>query len=321
MPYAANVSVRLAVPLESALPETRFADGLWRLADPKISLASFSGLFLAASAAASVGDLPWGWLAVVGVGVFCVEVAKNASGEVVDFDSGADQAVESRDRSPFSGGKRVLVEGLLSRGQVWTVAKVGYLLAIAAGLAVALLAEPRVLWIGLAGLAGAWFYHARPLSLAYRGLGELAVALCYGPFLVSGTYLTLRHELSPAIVALGIPLGVAIAAFLWINELPDRSADRQAGKRTLVVRLGERRSARTFGGLVLAPYLLLPWLVVLGLPLGVLGGFVALPPAVVAAWRVRRGPLETRCLVPSQTLTLAAFLLLALGMGVGLLAT
>ena len=58
---------------------------LWRLADPKISLASFSSLFLGTTLAAQDGDLSVGWLAVTVAGIFALEIAKNASGEIHDF--------------------------------------------------------------------------------------------------------------------------------------------------------------------------------------------------------------------------------------------
>jgi 1,4-dihydroxy-2-naphthoate octaprenyltransferase len=74
-------------------PATTFGTGLWRLADPKISLASMASMALGAAASAHDGPLAWGWLALTVCGVFFIEVAKNASGELFDFDSGADLAV------------------------------------------------------------------------------------------------------------------------------------------------------------------------------------------------------------------------------------
>ena len=123
------------------MPETTrsFGAGFWRLADPKISLASFASLFLGAAAAAAGGPLHWGWLAVTVAGIFALEVAKNASGEVFDYDSGTDLAIRPEDRSPFSGGKRVLVDGLLSRGETWAIAVAGYALSVAAGLGLSLI--------------------------------------------------------------------------------------------------------------------------------------------------------------------------------------
>jgi 1,4-dihydroxy-2-naphthoate octaprenyltransferase len=99
--------------------------GIWRLADPKVSLASMASMFLGACAAAHDGPIAWGWLALSVPGIFFIEAAKNASGEVFDFDSGADTGVAAEDRSPFSGGKRVLVDGFLTRRQTVTLAGVG----------------------------------------------------------------------------------------------------------------------------------------------------------------------------------------------------
>ena len=136
-----------------------FSAGFWRLADPKISLASFAGLFLAGCFAARDVGLHPGWFALTVLGVFCVEVAKNASGEIVDFDSGTDQAIRDAERSPFSGGKRVLVDGLLSREQTWSIAAVGFMLAIVIGMVIVGFREGRVITFGLIGLTLAWMDH------------------------------------------------------------------------------------------------------------------------------------------------------------------
>lgn len=296
----------------------RAAAGVWRLADPKISLASMASMVLGAAAALEDGPLSVPWLAVTVVGIFAAEVAKNASGEVFDFDSGTDLRVAEADRSPFSGGKRVLVDGLLSRRQTWGVAAAGYGVSVATGLTITLLREPRVLWLGAVGLALAFFYHAPPLRLAYRGLGELAVGVCYGPLIVAGTYVVQRGTLPVSVFLLGAPLGLVIAAFLWINEFPDYDADRASGKRNLVVRLGRRRASRVFAvglGTAIAVQALLP---LAGLPKGVWLGLVAVLPASGAARIALAQPATTARLVPAQARTLIAFLTLAVAGGIGL---
>ena len=293
--------------------------GLWRLADPKISLASFASMFLGACAAAREGPLTWGWLAVTVAGIFFVEVAKNASGEIFDYDSGTDLAIREENRSPFSGGKRVLVDGLLTRRQTAGIAAAGYLLGIGCGLAIVFLREPRVLWLGVAGIACAFLYHAPPGRFSYRGLGEIAVGICYGPLICGGTYLVQRGSLARQVVLLSLPLGILIAAFLWINEFPDWAADRASGKRTLVVRLGRRFAGRAFAGLVAAAFLLIAVAPVAGLPRGVWLGMVGVVPAAAAARTLWHDPERIAVIVPAQGRTLAAFLLVAAGCGSGLL--
>ena len=223
-----------------------------------------------------------------------------------------------QDRSPFSGGKRVLVDGLLTRRQTAAVAAVFYAGGIAAGLAVALLREPRVLGVGLAGVALAFFYHAPPLRLSYRGLGELAVAVAYGPLICCGTYLVQRGQVPTWVVLLSLPLGLLVAAFLWVNEFPDFRADAAGGKRTLVVRLGRRRASRVFGAMILAADGGMALLPAAGLPAAVWLGGAGLPLALAAAARLRASPETTARVVPAQAWTLASFVLASLGAGLGL---
>jgi 1,4-dihydroxy-2-naphthoate octaprenyltransferase len=298
---------------------TKFAQGFWRLADPKISLASAAGMLLGASSAAADGPISARWLVMTVLGIFAVEVAKNASGEVYDWDSGTDLRVREEDRSPFSGGKRVLVDGLLTRGQTWGIAAGGYLVATVIGLSIVGWRDARVFWFGLAGLTLAFFYHAPPCRLSYRGLGELAVAISYGPLVCAGTYLVQRGSVPTGIVLLSLPLGILIAAFLWINEFPDYAADATSGKRTLVVRLGRRSAAAGFAWLGVGAAVVTAFLPAAGLPATVWLGGIAAVRYLPAARALLATPEGTAAIVPAQAMTLQAFLLYALGASIGML--
>lgn len=291
--------------------------GVWRVVDPKITLASVASMVLGLGVAAHDGDITWGWLILTVVGVLCVEAAKNTSGDVVDWDSGTDQALTEEERTPFSGGKRILVDRLMSHRQATILAAAFYVLAAAAGLLIVVFREPLVIWVGALGMALAFFYHAPPLRLAYRGLGELSVAIAYGPVITTGTYLVQRHEVSSGALLTSVPLGLAIMAFLWINEMPDARADSEANKRTLVVRLGRRRASRVFALIIVATYGSLILLPVAGLPITVLLGLIGLPSGAAAAAGLWRNAEVPRAMVPAQVSALRSFLLLAVGSSVG----
>lgn len=293
--------------------------GIYRLADPRISLASIASMLLGAAVAAHEGPLAWGWLALTAIGVLFIETGKNASGELVDDRSGVDASVAPEDRSPFSGGKRVLVEGLLTRRQTAGVAWVGYGVAIVAGLVLSAYRHPDVLWLGLVGMGLAYYYHANPLRLSYRGLGEAAVALTYGPLIACGTYLVQRREWGDQVWWVSLPLGVLIGAFLWINEFPDARADRGGGKRTLVVQLGPRAASRVYVGIVAAAYALLLLLPVAGLSRWVWLGLAGVPFSIWAARRLMSDPETTARIIPAQACTLLAFLVYSLGVSIGVL--
>ncbi len=293
--------------------------GIWRLADPKITLASAASMLVGTAAASHDGPLAPGWLVLTVLGIFCVEVAKNASGEVVDFDSGTDLAVRREDRSPFSGGKRVIVDGLLTRRETMAVAAGFCGLATAIGLVITFFRDREVLWFALAGVALALFYHLGPFRLSHRGLGELAVVVAYGPLICMGTYLVQRGTVSPLPLWTSLPLGLLIGAFLWINEFPDYRADVESNKRTLVVRLGRGTASRVFTAIVLLAFVILALLPLGGLPRTVWLGFVAVLPAWRAAKILLAHPEETTRIIPAQAQTLFAFILYAAATAAGLL--
>lgn len=294
------------------MEDNRLLSGIWRLADPKVSLASFAGMAMAALFAAKDSGLAPGWLALTVLGIFCIEVGKNASGEIVDFDSGTDQAIQAKDRSPFSGGKRVLVDSLLTRSQCWTIAGAGFALGIAIGILIVALREPRVLPFGLVGVALAWYYHGGSVRLSYRGLGELAVAVAYGPLVVCGTYLVQTGHLSTPLFHASVALGLLVAAFLLINEFPDYNADKVAGKYNLVVRLGRETSAICYTVMVIVAYVLLMFTSVSyeGAS-GMLWGLLGMLPAGFAIIRLRGAVEETSLIIPAQAATLVSFLVMA----------
>src|SRR5512142_3300987 len=89
--------------------------GIWRLADPKIALASIVPFIVGTALAHDQNQLIDPIIAAGAfVAIFLVEVGKNALNDLVDWRSGADAAVTAEERSPFSGGKRVIVDSLLN---------------------------------------------------------------------------------------------------------------------------------------------------------------------------------------------------------------
>jgi len=91
-------------------------------------------------------------------------------------------------------------------------------------------------------------------------VGEIIVALNFGPIMTLGSYYVQTGSWSLAALTepflASLPIGLLIAAVLWINEFPDVDADRAVGKKTMVLRLGYLRSVTVFITLLAASYLL-----------------------------------------------------------------
>jgi len=297
---------------------SNFVTGFWRLADPKISITSAASMAIGAAVAFDHPDFSWAWLLILGLAMFCMEVAKNAWGDVFDYDSGTDLAVAPEDRTDFSGGKRVLVDEILTRRQTWAIAFGFALGGLALGALMVFVREPLVFWPGMVGLLLGWSYHGPPLQLAYRGVGELDVVLCYGPIIALSTYILMTGEISPDVIWLSLPLGILIAAFLWVNEFPDYEADLGAGKHNLVARLGKARAAQVFPLIYALGFgLLLALPALRGMPVSIYLGLLALPAVAMAVVWVWQDPMGFHRHKPAQPAALIAFVLYAAGVSWG----
>jgi 1,4-dihydroxy-2-naphthoate polyprenyltransferase len=213
----------------------------------------------------------------------------------------------------------VLVDGLLTRKQTAVIAGVSYFIGAGLGLVIVEWRQFDVLWIGLAGTFCAFFYQSPPVKLSYRGLGELAVAISYGPLICCGTYLVQRGRIDIEPLLVSVPLGLLIANFLWVDEFPDCTSDSMANKRTLVVRLGRKRASFVFPFIFAVAFGVLLTLPAFGLPKQIVLGGLALIPAVAAVRRVLQHPNETAKIIPAQGQTLLAVLLYSVGSGAGFL--
>ena len=178
------------------------------------------------------------WLALLTVvGGCCIHLGLNVANDVFDTASGADEA--NVNPTQFSGGSRVVVYGLLSLRQIALLSLGLYAAGIAIGVLLAALRGWDLLWLGVAGALLSVFYTAPPLRLVHRGLGEIVVALGFGPIMTLGAYFVQAQEYDLEPFLISIPVGILIALVLYVNEVPDRPADAAAGKRTLPVRLSK----------------------------------------------------------------------------------
>jgi 1,4-dihydroxy-2-naphthoate polyprenyltransferase len=192
-------------------------------------------VLLGIAIAASHGAFTW-WTAVLTlIGGSFAHLAINVTNDIFDTLSGADDA--NTTPTQFSGGSRVAIYDLLTIRQLAALAVVLFAAAGAIGLLLVVVTSSlTLLWIGFAGVLVGVLYTAPPFKLVYRGLGEIAVLLGFGPIMLLGAYVVQTGRLAWEPFLVSLTIGILVALILYVNEIPDRRSDGATGKRTLPVR-------------------------------------------------------------------------------------
>ncbi len=237
------------------LPERRLA-GVpvrvwWRATRPF----SFTATIIPITLGAVLAPPPTNWFARLAlfaltlIGALGVHAGANMINDYYDHRNGLDDA-ESL------GPARAIQQGLLSERQVLLGGLAAFGLGAALGLILVALRGPAILILGLVCLPLAFFYTGWPLKLAYRGLGEILVAIFMGPVMILGSYYVQAREfaLTPALVSL--PVAFLVAAIMHANNLRDIEPDRARGKVTIANLLGPAGAAWEYYLLVLGAYAL-----------------------------------------------------------------
>ncbi len=192
------------------------------------------------------------------IGAVFAHAAANVINDYYDHRSGNDEA--NPFYNAFSGGSRMIQNKLLTSGKTFLIAVCLFLGTIMIGLYLnSVVAGNMILFIGLLGTLLAFTYSASPLKLSYRGIGELAIVISYGPLIVLGTYYVQIQKLDIVPLLASIPAGILVGLILFINEFQDFHADGAVDKNTIVVKLKEkRRSLDLYKGSLIFAYC---WLV------------------------------------------------------------
>ncbi len=291
----------------------------FKATQPHSFVASAVGVFLGTAIAyGRAGEFDLVAFLVTLGGVVVLQAATNMSNDTVDFLHGVDN-LPPHLVSPFTGGARVLPDGQLTVAEHRRAWILLYAIGALAGL---LLAATRpngwlLLLLGLVGGALAVFYTLPPFSLQYHGLGDIAVGVVFGPIVTLGAYAVQTGSLSWEALLASIPLGILVAAFLFVNEMPEHETDPRGGKRTIPARLGLERSYRLYLAMVAVAIAFLlaatafgwvPWLALLGLS--------ALLPLAKSIRVLRAFFREYPRHMPANAGTIQAVLFLGIGMTV-----
>jgi 1,4-dihydroxy-2-naphthoate octaprenyltransferase len=153
------------------------------------------------------------------------------------------------------GSSTVIFRHEMTAAQVLAGGVISFGIAAALGLLLIYLVGPAILLFGVAGMAIAYFYSARPFQFAARGLGDLLVYIAMGFLMTWGAYYVQIPRWSWLAFAASIPVGLLVTAILNMNNTRDYQDDLAVQKRTLPVRFGQVFGQRFHAFLLIGSYI------------------------------------------------------------------
>ncbi len=177
-----------------------------------------------------------------------LQIGANYFNEYFDYRYGLD--------SPESlGSTTVIYRHELTAAQVLGGGVASFVIAAALGLVLIFSVGPAIILFGLAGMAIAYFYSAKPFKLATRGFGDILVYLAMGFLMTWGAYYVQIPRWSWQAFVASVPVGFLVTAILNMNNVRDYQDDLAVQKRTLPVRLGQMFGQRFHAFLLIGSYI------------------------------------------------------------------
>ena len=217
----------------------------WTLAArPKTLPAALTPVMTGTAVAFHEGGVHWLSAALALITALLLQIAANFANDALDFKRGVDTAERV-------GPARITSSGLISADTMLRATAIALLLATASGLSLAIRGGWPMFVIGIAAIVCAVAYTGGPFPLGYLGLGEIFVFVFFGLVGVAGTAYVQTLDLTGLALAASVPIGALAVGILVVNNLRDFRTDAQAGKRTIAVRIGDRRTRLEYKALLL----------------------------------------------------------------------
>ena len=249
-------------------------------------------------------------------GMIFIHAGINLSNDYFDHKSGADEM--NKTPTPFSGGSRVIQDGLIPADKILTVSLLSLIIGSVIGFYFYMILGNAILFFAAAGIFIGFFYTAPPFKLGYHGLGELMAGLGFGALVVTGAYYVQTAYIPSGIILASIPVAVLIAMVLFINEFPDYAADKKAKKKTLVVILGKRNAVKLYHFFLVFTYLwIIAMIFIKVFPLFTLLTFLTLPLAIKAIRISRKNYDKVPDILPANASTIMLHLFFGLLFALG----
>lgn len=207
------------------------------------------GLALAYSDASHIDYSTFKWLPALLclLFAFIMQIDANFVNDYFDYVNGSDN------REKRLGPKRACTQGWVRLESMRRAIAFTTAIACLVGLPLVVYGGVEMILIGIVCVVFCFLYTTH---LSSKGLGDVLVVVFFGLVPVCTVYFIQLHQCTPIVVWAAVACGIVIDALLTINNFRDRDTDREAGKTTLVVVIGERNSLRLYLAIGWAAFLM-----------------------------------------------------------------
>lgn len=194
-------------------------------------------------------------------GIACAHLGMNLLDDYFDYQK---KGAQIRDHLAAAGFRAriakcdYLTSGKTTMKSLFTAASVFLLLALACGTYILILRGLPILYITLiTGILGVC-YSGKPLRLSYRGLGEIVIAVIFGPCIMIGAYLAACGTITSSMIFISVPVGLWVGNIVYTHSIMDFQPDKSVGKMTLAVRINHQTGMLIVSSIFLfLPYIIL----------------------------------------------------------------
>ena len=205
---------------------------------------ALSNTIIGSCLAAADDKFRWSVFGLAALTTVLLQIMSNMANDYGDFVNGKDTAERIGPKRMVQSGEitpKTMLRGIIVIGILCAVSGVSLILIGTAGMDITNLLIFGVL--GLAAIAAAIKYTVGKNPYGYRGLGDIFVFIFFGLLGVIGTYFLHTQAFRIELILPASAIGFLSVGVLNMNNMRDYEQDKKAGKRTIVVAMGEKNAA------------------------------------------------------------------------------
>ena len=193
-----------------------------------------TSVFVGAIIALNDGYFNLKFLLIITGAMILAHMSNNLINDYFDYKQGTD--TPDYHRTQYS--PHPITSGLISEKKLLAVFALFGVIELGAAVYLYFQTGLPVLVFAAAGFFLSVFYVAPPLKLKYRGAGEFAIFIIWGPLITVGTYYVMTRSMPLHAWLISIPYGLVVMNVLLGKHLDKYEKDKAKGVRTFPVVLG-----------------------------------------------------------------------------------